>query len=223
MTSTGRATQLLELLEGCPPRRHGAGPAGLPRARRADQQHPDWRADVLLEPLAGDEVALVESLAGETPPAVRDQLARISAGNPLFAEELVAMLPEAGGDVDTLELPTSLQALLGARLDQLEPEARDSLERGAIEGELFHRGAVIDSRPPRRVRRSRTSSPSSFAATSCVSPMRASRASPPSGSSTSSCETRRTGRQRRHSAPSCTSGSPTGSSGWPASERWSTR
>jgi class 3 adenylate cyclase len=142
--------QLLELLEALPAA-IGSAPVLLVCLGRGEliERHPDWRADVLLEPLAGDEVAaLVESLAGETPPAVRDQLTRISAGNPLFAEELVAMLLEAGGDVDTLELPTSLQALLGARLDQLEPEARDSLERGAIEGELFHRGAVVELSAP---------------------------------------------------------------------------
>ena len=41
-------------------------------------------------------------------------------------------------------LPTSLNALLGARLDRLDAGARDALERGAIEGELFHRGAVVE-------------------------------------------------------------------------------
>jgi len=39
-------------------------------------------------------------------------------------------------------VPPSLQALLAARLDQLEPAERSVLERGAIEGEIFHRGAV---------------------------------------------------------------------------------
>src|SRR5262249_33045763 len=58
-----------------------------------------------------------------------------------LAEELVAWLAE-GGDVD--DLPTSLNALLGARLDQLEAEERDALERGAVEGELFHHGAVVE-------------------------------------------------------------------------------
>ena len=39
-------------------------------------------------------------------------------------------------------VPPTLQALLAARLDQLEPAERSVLERGAIEGEIFHRGAV---------------------------------------------------------------------------------
>src|SRR5439155_13767165 len=39
-------------------------------------------------------------------------------------------------------VPPNLQALLVARLDQLETAERSVLERGAIEGEIFHRGAV---------------------------------------------------------------------------------
>ena len=39
-------------------------------------------------------------------------------------------------------VPPTLQALLAARLDQLEEGERSVLERAAIEGEIFHRGAV---------------------------------------------------------------------------------
>ena len=35
-----------------------------------------------------------------------------------------------------------LKALLAARLDQLDPAERRVLERGSVEGEVFHRGAV---------------------------------------------------------------------------------
>jgi predicted ATPase len=41
-------------------------------------------------------------------------------------------------------VPTSLNALLSARLDRLDVGERDALERGAIEGELFHRGTVVE-------------------------------------------------------------------------------
>ena len=37
-----------------------------------------------------------------------------------------------------------LNALLGARLDRLESQERDALERGAVEGELFHQAAVVE-------------------------------------------------------------------------------
>ena len=49
------------------------------------------------------------------------------------------MAAESAGDV---VVPPTLQALLAARLDQLEPAERSVLERGAVEGEIFHRGAV---------------------------------------------------------------------------------
>ena len=39
-------------------------------------------------------------------------------------------------------MPPTIHALLAARLDQLEPHEREVLERGSIEGRLFHRGAV---------------------------------------------------------------------------------
>lgn len=49
------------------------------------------------------------------------------------------MAAEANGAV---LVPPSLQALLAARVDQLETAERSVLEWGAIEGEVFHRGAV---------------------------------------------------------------------------------
>ena len=49
------------------------------------------------------------------------------------------MASESEGDV---VVPPTLQALLAARLDQLERPERSVLERGAVEGEIFHRGAV---------------------------------------------------------------------------------
>ena len=49
------------------------------------------------------------------------------------------MADEAEGEV---VVPPTLHALLAARLDQLEPAERRILECGAIEGEIFHRGAI---------------------------------------------------------------------------------
>jgi tetratricopeptide (TPR) repeat protein len=67
------------------------------------------------------------------------RIARAAGGNPLFIEQMLGMAGEADGEV---VVPASLQALLAARLDQLEAGERSVLERGAIEGEIFHRGAV---------------------------------------------------------------------------------
>src|SRR5439155_24176906 len=122
---------------------------------------PDWDATVQLEPFGEHDVdALLKSMLGTAEPRVRTRLASASGGNPLFLEELVAMLVEEdtlrieGGvcplvdDLDALALPTSLHALLGARLDRLEPDLRATLERCAIEGEVFHRGAVLQLSAP---------------------------------------------------------------------------
>jgi class 3 adenylate cyclase/tetratricopeptide (TPR) repeat protein len=123
--------------------------------------HPDWNATVQLEPFGEHDVdALLRSMLGTAEPRVRTRLASASGGNPLFLEELVAMLVEDntlrfedGGcvlvdDLDALALPTSLHALLGARLDRLEPDLRATLERCAIEGEVFHRGPVVQFSAP---------------------------------------------------------------------------
>jgi predicted ATPase len=52
---------------------------------------------------------------------------------------MLALAQEAGDDVG---VPPTIQALLAARLDQLDEPERSVLERGAVEGEVFHRGAV---------------------------------------------------------------------------------
>ena len=49
------------------------------------------------------------------------------------------MAAESNGEVS---VPPTLQALLHARLDQLDGTEREVLERGAVEGEVFHRGSV---------------------------------------------------------------------------------
>jgi predicted ATPase len=60
-------------------------------------------ASLLLEPLASDECAeLMERLAGDTPldTGLRERITAASAGNPLFVEEMLAMVREHGnGDV----------------------------------------------------------------------------------------------------------------------------
>jgi class 3 adenylate cyclase/tetratricopeptide (TPR) repeat protein len=96
-----------------------------------------WPVRLRLEPLAAAEVEdlIPERISG----ALRAKIARAGGGNALFVEEMVAMAGEAGDD---MTVPPTLQALLATRLDQLDPAERGVLERGAIEGEIFHRGAV---------------------------------------------------------------------------------
>ena len=101
------------------------------------ENRPGWPVTLRLEPLPAEDVdELIPDAIGT---GLRDRIARAAGGNPLFVHEMVAMASEAEGDV---AVPPTLQALLGARLDQLEPGERSVLERGAVEGEIFHRGAV---------------------------------------------------------------------------------
>jgi tetratricopeptide (TPR) repeat protein len=73
------------------------------------------------------------------PAKFRERIARAAGGNPLFVTEMVAMAEGTDGEVT---VPPTLRALLTARLDQVEAAERRVLERGAVEGEIFHRGAV---------------------------------------------------------------------------------
>ena len=101
------------------------------------ERRPAWPVTLRLEPLGDEDVdeLIPQRIGGD----LREKIARAAGGNPLFIEEMLAMAGEAEGDV---VVPPTLRALLAARLDQLEPAERSVLERGAIEGEIFHRGAV---------------------------------------------------------------------------------
>ena len=96
-----------------------------------------WPVTLRLEPLGAEEVEelIPERISGE----LRAKIVRAAGGNPLFLEEMTAMAGEAGGEVG---VPPTLQALLAARLDRLDPAERRVIERGAVEGEVFHRGGV---------------------------------------------------------------------------------
>jgi class 3 adenylate cyclase/tetratricopeptide (TPR) repeat protein len=100
-----------------------------------------WNAtNVLLEPLdPGETDQLVDALGG-VEASLQERIREASEGNPLFVEEMVALVREAGDS--EVVVPPTIQALLAARLDQLDPAEREVLERGAIEGRVFHRGAV---------------------------------------------------------------------------------
>jgi tetratricopeptide (TPR) repeat protein len=117
---------------------------------------------VLLEPLNEDEArTLVENLLGEAELSgeVRSRIVEAAEGNPLFVEELLAMLIDDGllerndgtwtptADLSSLAIPPTIQVLLAARLDRLEAEERAVIERASVEGKVFHRGSVAELSP----------------------------------------------------------------------------
>jgi class 3 adenylate cyclase len=106
------------------------------------ERRPGWPVALRLEPLGRD--AVEELLPGAAPEGLRERIARAAGGNPLFLTEMAAMAADAGQDI---VVPGTLKALLAARLDRLEESERGVLERGAVEGELFHLGAVQAMEP----------------------------------------------------------------------------
>jgi class 3 adenylate cyclase len=116
--------------------------------------HPGWggahqgSTTVVLGGLTPAETdTLIEHVAGDAPlpTALREQIREAADGNPLFVEEMIGLLRDAPGS--DVPVPPTIQALLAARLDQLDPAERAVLQRGAIEGRVFHRGAVQSLAP----------------------------------------------------------------------------
>ena len=102
---------------------------------------------ILLEPLSPHECVELIAAHGGVDEAVRERILDSAEGNPLFVEEMVALVHE-DGDV---RIPSTVQALLQARIDQLAAEERSVIERGAVEGQVFHRGAVAELAQPTEV------------------------------------------------------------------------
>jgi class 3 adenylate cyclase len=100
-----------------------------------------WNATaVLLEPLdAAETDQLVDALGGVTA-AMQERIRQAAEGNPLFVEEMLALIRESGEE--EVIVPPTIQALLAARLDQLAPAERRVLECGSVEGRVFHHSAL---------------------------------------------------------------------------------
>src|SRR4051794_20377104 len=124
----------------------------------------------LLGPRANTSAMLLDSLTGDDaeelvhwqlgaapmPAALKASVLAAAEGNPLFVQELVRMLIddgllvqrgarwEATRDISGLAMPPTINALLAARLDQLEPGERDVAQRAAVVGQVFWSGAVRD-------------------------------------------------------------------------------
>jgi len=99
---------------------------------------------MFLEPLGESETReLISSLMrvdGVNESVVAAVAAR-AEGNPLFAEEMVRRLSEEEG-ASAAELPATVQALLAARLDSLEPFQRRLLAHAAVIGRTFWEAAL---------------------------------------------------------------------------------
>ncbi len=121
-----------------------------------------------MEPLGDTAMgSLLEGLVPAMPAQAKDAIAGRAEGIPLYAVETVRMLidrdvvqPIDGvyrllGDVGELAVPVTLQSLLAARLDALDPEVRTLVQDAAVLGGSFPREALVavSGRPAEEVDR----------------------------------------------------------------------
>ncbi|HEU5404819.1 MAG TPA: adenylate/guanylate cyclase domain-containing protein [Gaiellaceae bacterium] len=125
------------------------------------ERRPTWGAghrnftSLYLEPLS--EQAMQELLMGLVPglpPSLRSQILARAEGVPLYAVETVRMLLDRGllvedgsaykvvGEIETLEVPETLLALVAARLDGLSQDERRLVQDAAVLGKAFTRAAL---------------------------------------------------------------------------------
>jgi class 3 adenylate cyclase len=99
-----------------------------------------------LEPLVGDEArelaGMLLAAASENGREKRaEEIAAAAEGNPLFIEQLAAVMSEGSVEGET-PLPSTIRGLVAARLDALPPEERSLLLDAAVVGKTFWRGVL---------------------------------------------------------------------------------
>jgi DNA-binding SARP family transcriptional activator len=109
---------------------------------------------VELTPLEASEMGDLLLALAERPvdSDVAQQIVDQAGGNPLFAEQLLALALEAPDQVT--ETPRSVEALLASRLDRLDPRELSVLRRASVIGRRFTRAELADLTPPADVRQS---------------------------------------------------------------------
>jgi class 3 adenylate cyclase/ketosteroid isomerase-like protein/tetratricopeptide (TPR) repeat protein len=132
------------------------------RGRRASDAPTRRATDVIeLGPLSAEQSReFVDKLLGpvQLPAELLELILETSGGNPLFLGETLRMLvddglldehadgrPPTGGWA--MQVPPTISALLSARIERLGLEERAVIERAAVIGKQFYRGAVAELLP----------------------------------------------------------------------------
>jgi class 3 adenylate cyclase/tetratricopeptide (TPR) repeat protein len=132
----------------------------LARPELGDRR-PTWGASrrnftsLYMEPLSPDAMdALIRGLVPGLPDELRTRILDRAEGVPLYAVETVRMLLDRGlieklgseyrltGEVEDLEVPETLHALIAARLDGLTAEERWVLQDAAVMGKTFSKAGL---------------------------------------------------------------------------------
>jgi DNA-binding SARP family transcriptional activator/tetratricopeptide (TPR) repeat protein len=131
---------LLDMLEQLVAR--SAGPLLVVVTARPEllEARPGWGArraasQLTLEPLTDDESRrLVAELLPDAPGAVHERVVAQAEGNPFFAEEIAYHLRDRGRDEP---VPTTVRAVLAARVDALPAAEKRALQDAAVVGRAF--------------------------------------------------------------------------------------
>ncbi len=98
-----------------------------------------------LEPLLSaesEELAAALLAEHELPADVVEAVLDKTEGNPLFVEETIRMLMQDNGGAPSSRIPDTLQALIAARIDRLQPDEKLLLQRAAVIGRTFWANSV---------------------------------------------------------------------------------
>ena len=105
---------------------------------------PNWggengREMVTLSPLKQSESELLATwlIRDHGAAAATHEVVEAAQGNPLFLEQLVALLADGGSTAGERQLPATVEAILAARLELLGPASRLVLERASVIGDSF--------------------------------------------------------------------------------------
>lgn len=140
-------------------------PLAVALVSRPEKDSPGWRMverarevagagamELHLAPLSeNDSQVLVSNLleVEQLPEDVRERILQKTEGNPFFVEEVIRMLIDRGdlvqegdqwiveGEIDSIDIPDTLQGVLTARIDRLPEEAKRALQVAAVIGRRF--------------------------------------------------------------------------------------
>jgi class 3 adenylate cyclase/tetratricopeptide (TPR) repeat protein len=142
---------LLDLIEFASARAHDAALLILTQARwDLLEQRPAWGRNVRelvslrlegLDQRRRHDLILALCHKHGLSERVAEQVAQPAGGNPLFIEELVAMIAERG-ELGAGGIPSVIKALLAARVDALPLEERSTIQLAAVFGKIFWLGGV---------------------------------------------------------------------------------
>jgi tetratricopeptide (TPR) repeat protein len=155
---------LLDLLEELAERVRGPVVFVCPARPELTERRPGWGggrrnfSSVSLDPLSADDAdRLIGFLLAidDLPDAVHRQILDRAEGNPFFMEEIIRKLIDerrivrdgerwrAASDIGEIVVPDTVQAVLAARIDLLDPKQKRALQSAAVVGRVFWPGPVL--------------------------------------------------------------------------------